>query len=42
MRDTLIGDTLSGSMRLMDSLVKAGAIAGGFMLAIMISRGWHI
>ncbi|MBQ3579338.1 MAG: threonine/serine exporter family protein [Firmicutes bacterium] len=41
-RDTLIGDTLSGSMRLMDSLVKAGAIAGGFMLAIMISRGWHI
>ena len=38
-RDTMSGDTISGAMRLIESLVKAAAIAGGFMLAIMLTRG---
>ncbi len=38
-RDTLVGDTISGAMRLIESLVKAAAIAGGFMLALLLTRG---
>jgi len=36
-RDMLIGDTLSGTMRFIESLIWAIAIAGGFMLAIAIT-----
>ncbi len=38
-RDTMSGDTISGAMRLVESLVNAAAIAGGFMLALMLTRG---
>ncbi len=34
-RDVLVGDTISGTLRLTESLVRAAAIAAGFMLAIM-------
>jgi len=33
-RDMLIGDTISGSTRLLESLLRAGALASGFMLAM--------
>ena len=36
-RDMLIGDTLSGTMRFFESLIWAVAIAGGFMLAIAVT-----
>ena len=36
-RDMLIGDTLSGTMRFIESLIWAVAIAGGFMLAIAVT-----
>lgn len=37
-RDILIGDTISGILRLTESLVWAGAIAAGFMLALYLGR----
>lgn len=38
-RDTLIGDTISGIVKLADSLVWALSLAGGFMLAIFFFAG---
>lgn len=38
-RDILVGDTISGVMRLIESLLWAGAIACGFMLAIRLFGG---
>ncbi|WP_165444026.1 threonine/serine ThrE exporter family protein [Lachnoclostridium sp. Marseille-P6806] len=37
-RDMLVGDTLSGIMRLIESLFWSGAIAIGFMVAMLITR----
>lgn len=37
MRDMLIGDTLSGALRLIHSLIIALMIAGGFMMALLIT-----
>lgn len=34
-RDVLVGDTISGTLRLTESMVRAAVIAAGFMLAIM-------
>lgn len=34
-RDILVGDTISGTLRLTESLVRAAVIAAGFMLAMM-------
>lgn len=36
LRDILVGDTLSGILRLIESILIAGAIAGGFMLAMVM------
>ena len=38
-RDTLIGDTLSGLVKLADSLVWAASLAAGFMIAISVFAG---
>lgn len=38
-RDTLIGDTISGITKLADSLVWAAALAAGFMIAIHMFAG---
>lgn len=38
-RDTLIGDTISGIIKLADSMVWAGALAAGFMIAIRLFVG---
>ena len=38
-RDTLIGDTISGLVKLADSLVWATALAAGFMIAILLFAG---
>ena len=38
-RDILIGDTISGVMRLVESLLWAGALACGFMCAILFVGG---
>jgi len=38
-RDTLIGDTISGVTKLADSLVWAAALAAGFMIAIRVFAG---
>ena len=35
-RNILVGDTISGVVRLAESLIWAAALAGGFMLAILI------
>lgn len=35
-RDILVGDTVSGTMRLVESIMWAGALAGGFMVAFWI------
>jgi len=35
-RDMLIGDTISGATRLLDSLMRTGALAAGFMIAILM------
>lgn len=37
MRDMLIGDTLSGSLRLIHSLIIALMLAGGFMMSLLIT-----
>ncbi len=39
MRDMLIGDIISGILRLVESLLIASAVAAGFALAILLSRG---
>lgn len=41
-RDTLIGDTISGMTKLADSLVWAAALAAGFMIAISLFAGWMV
>ena len=38
-RDIFVGDTISGIMRLTESLLWAGALASGFMIAIMLLGG---
>lgn len=38
-RDILVGDTISGIMRLVETLLWAGALACGFMAAIFIIGG---
>ncbi|MBQ6753430.1 MAG: threonine/serine exporter family protein, partial [Clostridia bacterium] len=35
-RDILVGDTVAGTMRLVESIMWAGALAGGFMVAFWI------
>ena len=35
-RNMLVGDTISGVVRLAESLIWAGALAGGFMIALLI------
>ena len=35
-RNMLVGDTISGVIRLAESLIWAGALAGGFMIALLI------
>ncbi|MBQ6885371.1 MAG: threonine/serine exporter family protein [Clostridia bacterium] len=39
MRDILVGDTISGLMRLIESLLWAAGLAVGFMLAILLVGG---
>ena len=36
LRNMLVGNTISGTMRLAESLIWAGALAGGFMVALAI------
>ncbi len=36
LRDILVGDTVSGILKLIESVLIAGGIAGGFMIAIML------
>lgn len=38
-RDMLLGDTISGSMRLLESIIWTGALACGFMAAIWLTGG---
>ena len=38
-RDVLVGDTISGVMRLTESLLWAGALACGFMASIWLIGG---
>ena len=38
-RDILVGETISGIMRLIESLLWAGALAAGFMVAIWLIGG---
>lgn len=38
-RDVLVGDTISGIMRLIESLLWAGSLASGFMIAIWLMGG---
>ena len=37
-RDMLMGDTISGMMRLIESILWAGALASGFIAAIWMVR----
>ncbi|MGN1349896.1 MAG: threonine/serine exporter family protein [Anaerovoracaceae bacterium] len=36
-RDVMVGDTMAGMMRLVESLLWAGALAGGFMAAMFLT-----
>ena len=38
-KDMLVGDTIAGTMRLLESLLWAGALAGGFMASMWIMGG---
>lgn len=38
-KDMLVGDTIAGTMRFLESLLWAGALAGGFMASIWIMGG---
>ena len=38
-RDMLVGDTISGIMRLTESLLWAGSLACGFMISIWMIGG---
>lgn len=38
-RDILVGDTIAGSFRFMESFLWAGALACGFMLSMFILSG---
>ena len=40
-RNMLVGDTISGVVRLLESLIWAGALAGGIMVALVILRLLH-
>lgn len=40
-RNLLVGDTISGAVRLAESLIWAGALAGGFMVALTIVNALH-
>ena len=37
-RNMLVGDTISGVIRLAETLIWAAALAGGFMVAMMVMR----
>ena len=37
-RNMLVGDTISGVLRLAETLIWAAALAGGFMVAMMVMR----
>lgn len=39
-RDIMMGDTISGIMRLIECLLWAAALAFGFMIAIRLTGGW--
>ena len=41
-RDILLGDTLSGIIRLIHALLLAGVLAIGFIAAIFLTRGWNL
>jgi len=38
-RDIFVGDTITGSMSFVESILSAGALAAGFMLAILFAGG---
>ena len=38
-KDMLVGDTIAGTMRLLESLLWAGALAGGFMASMWLMGG---
>jgi len=38
-RDIFVGDTITGTMRFVESILSAGALAVGFMLAIFVAGG---
>ena len=40
-RNLLVGDTISGAVRLAESLIWAAALAGGFMVAMTIVNALH-
>ena len=40
-RNMLLGDTISGVVRLAESLIWAAALAGGFMVALTIVNVLH-
>ncbi len=40
-RNLLVGDTISGAVRLLESLIWAAALAGGFMVALVIVGMLH-
>lgn len=41
-RDILLGDTLSGIIRLIHALLLAGVLAIGIIAAIFLTRGWNL
>lgn len=40
-RNMLVGNTISGAVRLAETLIWAGALAGGFMVALLIVQAVH-
>ena len=40
-RNILVGDTISGVVRLAESLIWAAALAGGFMVALLMVSALH-
>lgn len=39
-RDLLLGDVITGLLRLCESLLVAASVAAGFAVALLIGRGW--
>ena len=40
-RNMLVGNTISGAVRLAETLIWAAALAGGFMVAMLIVQAVH-